>query len=276
MRESWSSRLLRSLCILFLLLWSAVPIVLVVLSSFKPTPEIFVYPPALIFTPTLEHYQTLFEKWPDFIWSLRNSAVVALGATALTIVSSVLAGYVYSRYRGTLLGSSAMFMVAIRLLPPIVITLPLYPVVDYLAMSDSYTLLILLYATFFVSLGSMILKTFIDGIPDELDQSATVDGASEWQILWRIITPLCAQGMVAASVFVFVYAWNEYLFAFIFTTTHAKTAPVVISEMMGSLTGVDWGLLFAAASVQLLPVVAFVILAQKYLIAGLTAGSVKG
>jgi len=167
-------------------------------------------------------------------------------------------------------------MVAIRLLPPIVITLPLYPVADFLRLSDSYTILILLYATFFVSLGSMILKTFIDGIPDELDQAATIDGASEWQVLWRIIVPLSAQGMVAASVFVFVYAWNEYLFAFIFTTTNAKTAPVVISEMMGSLTGVDWGLLFAAASVQLVPVVAFVILVQKYLIAGLTAGSIKG
>ncbi len=194
----------------------------------------------------------------------------------LTVFASALAGYVYSRYRGSALAGSAFFLVAIRLLPPIVITLPLYPVVDFLKLSDSYTLLILLYATFFVSLGTMILKTFIDGIPEELDQAAIIDGASEWQILWRIIAPLSAQGAVAASIFVFVYAWNEYLFAFIFTTTHAKTAPVVISEMMQSLNGVDWGLLFAAASLQLVPVVTFVIVVQKYLIAGLTAGSVKG
>jgi multiple sugar transport system permease protein len=276
MRESFASIVVRSIIMALLIVWSAVPVFLVVLSSFKPTPEIFTYPPTLMFEPTLEHYKTLFEKWPDFIWTLRNSAIIALTATLLTVVSSVLAGYVYSRYRGTAIAGSAFFMVAIRLLPPIVITLPLYPVADFLRLSDSYTILILLYATFFVSLGSMILKTFIDGIPDELDQAATIDGASEWQVLWRIIVPLSAQGMVAASVFVFVYAWNEYLFAFIFTTTNAKTAPVVISEMMGSLTGVDWGLLFAAASVQLVPVVAFVILVQKYLIAGLTAGSIKG
>ncbi|MCP8938567.1 carbohydrate ABC transporter permease [Alsobacter sp. SYSU M60028] len=276
MRESLASIVARTLVILLLIVWSAVPVALVVLSSFKPTAEIFTYPPTLVFEPTLEHYRTLFEKWPDFIWTLRNSAVIALSATALTLVASVLAGYVYSRYRGGALAGSALFMVAIRLLPPIVITLPLYPVADFLALSDSYTILILLYATFFVSLGSMILKTFIDSIPDELDQAATIDGASEMQILRRVIVPLSAQGMVAASVFVFVYAWNEYLFAFIFTTTKAKTAPVVISEMMGSLTGVDWGLLFAAATVQLVPVVAFVALVQKFLIAGLTAGSVKG
>lgn len=276
MRESRPGIALRAVVIVLMLVWSAAPVFLVVLSSFKPTAEIFVYPPALVFAPTLEHYRTLLEKWPDFIWTLRNSAVIALSATLLMVLSSVLAGYVYSRYRGTALAGSAFFMVAIRLLPPIVITLPLYPVADFLKLSDSYTLLLVLYATFFVSLGSMILKTFIDGIPDELDQAATIDGATELQILWRIIVPLAAPGMVAASVFVFVYAWNEYLFAFIFTTTRAKTAPVVISEMMGSLTGVDWGLLFAAASVQLAPVVAFVILVQKFLIAGLTSGSVKG
>jgi len=274
-----SSRLsvaLRVVVVGLLLVWSAVPVAFIVLSSFKPTPEIFVYPPTLFFAPTLEHYRTLWEKWPDFFLTLRNSAIIALSAMVLTVFSSALAGYVYSRYRGAALAGSAFFMVAIRLLPPIVITLPLYPIADFLKLSDSYTLLILLYATFFVSLGTMILKTFIDGIPEELDQAAFLDGASELQILWRIIVPLSAQGMVAASIFVFVYAWNEYLFAFIFTTTHAKTAPVVLSEMMGSLNGVDWGLLFAAASLQLVPVVTFVILVQKHLIAGLTAGSVKG
>ena len=191
-----------------LLIWSVVPVSMIVLSSFKPTPDIFTYPPTLLFEPTLEHYRTLWEKWPDFFLTLRNSAIIALCAMALTVFSSALAGYVYSRYRSSALAGSAVFLVAgpSALSPPI-ITLPLYPVVDFLKLSDSYTLLILLYATFFVSLGTMILKTFIDGIPEELDQAAIIDGASELQILWRIIVPLSAQGAVAASIFVFVYAW---------------------------------------------------------------------
>ncbi|WP_372618170.1 carbohydrate ABC transporter permease [Falsiroseomonas sp.] len=276
MREGLPMRLLRAATVLFVVLWSGAPVALMVLSSFKPTTEIFAYPPALIFAPTLEHYRTLFEKWPDFLGTLFNSAAVAILSTLVTVAASVLAGYVYSRYRGTAIGASALFMVAIRLLPPIVIILPLFPATSLLQLNDTWAILVMLYATFFVSIGSMILKAYIDGIPTELDDAARIDGAGEMQTLLRIIVPLAAPGMVAAAVFVFVYAWNEYLFAFVFTTTDAKTAPIVISEMMGSLTGVDWGALFAAATVQLVPVTLFVIALQRFLVAGLTAGSVKG
>ena len=131
-------------------------------------------------------------------------------------------------------------------------------------------------ATFFVSLGTILTRTFIDQIPYELDEAAKVDGANRVTILWTIIRPLAKQGMLAVSVFVIVYAWNEFLFAFIFTSTKAKTAPLVISEMMGSLDGVDWGVLFAASTVQLLPVLLFVMVMQKHLVAGLTGGAVKG
>ncbi len=88
--------------------------------------------------------------------------------------------------------------------------------------------------------------------------------------------PLVAPGMLAVAVFVVVYAWNEFLFAFIFTATNAKTAPFVISEMIGSIDGVDWGVLFAASTVQLVPVLLFVVLMHRYLVAGLTAGATKG
>jgi multiple sugar transport system permease protein len=276
MREPPLARAAKALTVLFVLVWSGAPIALIVLSSFKPTPEIFRFPPSVVFSPTLEHYRTLVEKWPDFFATLANSAAVALLATALTVFSALLAGYVYSRYRGTAIAASALFMVAIRLLPPIVIILPLFPATSLLGLNDTWAILVMLYATFFVSIGSMVLKTYIDGIPRELDEAAVIDGASEAQILWRLVAPLAAPGMVAAAVFVFVYAWNEYLFAFVFTTSAAKTAPIVISEMMGSLTGVDWGLLFAAATVQLVPVTLFVIALQRFLVAGLTAGSVKG
>ena len=112
------------------------------------------------------------------------------------------------------------------------------------------------------------MRTFIDQIPRELDEAAMIDGASQFQIIRRVIFPLAAQGMLAVAVFVIVYAWNEFLFAFIFTTTRAKTAPLVVAEMIGAVEGVEWGVLFAASAVQLLPVLAFVILMQKHLVAG--------
>ena len=276
MRRSPAIRALRGLALILIIVWSAFPIALVVASSFKPPRDIFVYPPTWLFSPTFENYVGLWRRWPDFFSNLVNSLIVTGGATALAVFSSTLAGWVYSRQRSRLLTASAFFMIFIRLIPPIVVTLPLFPVVNWLRLNDTHLVLILLYATFFVSLGTMIMKTFIDQIPRELDEAATVDGASDWQIVLRIILPVAAQGMIAAGVFVFVYAWNEFLFAFIFTTTRAKTAPLVVSEMTGAVDGVEWGVLFAATTLQLLPIVIFVMLAQKYLIAGLTAGATKG
>jgi multiple sugar transport system permease protein len=124
--------------------------------------------------------------------------------------------------------------------------------------------------------STWIMKAFIERIPRELEEAAFVDGAGLRQILLRVILPLSANGVFAASVFVLVYSWNEYFFALIFTTRAAKTAPLVISEILSTVEGVDWGLLFAAATLQLLPIVVFVMAAQRYVVAGLAAGSVKG
>lgn len=267
---------LRRLGVLAVVFWSGFPLLFIVLSSFKQSRDIFIFPPVWIFAPTFEHYVELWQKWPDFFTYMRNSLIIACFATLLAVSGATLAGYVYSRYRSTLLTASAFFLIAVRLFPPIVITLPLFPAADWLGLSDTHLLLVLLYATFFVSLNTVIMKTFIDGLSTELDDAARVDGASEWQTLWRVILPLTAQGMVAAAVFVFVFSWNEFLFAFIFTTSNAKTTPLIISELMGALTGVDWGMLFAAVSLQLVPIAVFVIVLQRFLIAGLTAGSLKG
>jgi len=167
-------------------------------------------------------------------------------------------------------------MIVIRMVPPIVITLPLFPVVNLLHLNDTHIVLIVLYATFFVSLNTWIMKAFIDQIPGEIEEAAVTDGASLWQTLRMIIIPLATQGMVAASTFVLIFSWNEFLFAFIFTTTNARTTPLILSEMIGAIDGVEWGVLFAAATLQLLPILIFVIAVQKYVVAGLTAGSLKG
>lgn len=259
-----------------ILIWSLLPIAMIVLSSFKTDRDIFAIPPRFTFVPTFVNYVTLQARWGDFFSGLLNSLIVTAGATVLAIAVSTLAGYAYSRYRGKVLSFSAFFLIFIRLIPPIVITLPLFPAVNALRLNDTHFILIVLYATFFVSLGTLVMRTFIDQIPKELDEAARVDGASEPQIITKIIVPLAAQGMIAVAVFVIVYAWNEFLFAFIFTTTRAKTAPLVLSEMIGAVEGVEWGVLFAASTLQLLPVLLFVILAQKHLIAGLTAGATKG
>ncbi|MCC6716867.1 MAG: carbohydrate ABC transporter permease, partial [Acetobacteraceae bacterium] len=177
---------------------------------------------------------------------------------------------------GGWLAASAFWLIVVRLIPPIVVTLPLFPAVNAIGLQDTHIWLGILYATFFVSLGTFVMRAFIDQIPRELDEAAAVDGAGRITTLLRVIAPLAAQGMLAVAVFVIVFAWNEFLFAFIFTSTRARTAPLVLADIIGNFDGVEWGVLFAAASVQLAPVLGFVWIMQKYLVAGLTAGATKG
>lgn len=257
-------------------LWSVGPVYLIVSSSFKEPRSIFQVPPSFIFEPTLENYRALFAEWPKFTAGLLNSLIITLGATLLTAVLASLAGYTLSRYRNRVTAGSALYLLLVRMFPPIVLTLPLFVIINNLGINDTHILMIVLYATFFVSLSSWIMKSFIDNIPAEIEEAAAIDGASLRQILWRVILPLSANGIVASSVFVFVYSWNEYLFALIFTTRNARTAPLVISEILGSVEGVQWGIMFAAVTVQLVPILIFVIAVQRFIMAGLTAGGVKG
>jgi multiple sugar transport system permease protein len=273
-RKSWT-RLLRGALVALALVWSGVPILLVVLSSFKEPSEIFAVPPSLLFAPTLDNYAVLWRERPEFFRALASSLAVTLGTTILTLAAATLAGYVYARLRSRFLSTTAFGLLAARMLPPIIITVPLFPILNVLRLNDTHALLILLYAAFYVSLGTWIMRAFVDKLPVELEEAAAVDGAVLASILWRVVLPLVLPGIIAVAIFVVVFAWNEYVFAMIFTTRNAKTAPVVIGEMLGTVEGVQWGVIFAAATVQLVPVLALVVALQRYLVAGLTAGGVK-
>lgn len=269
------ARAVRLVLIALALVWSAFPIALVVLASFKEAQQIFEVPPRLFFAPTLDNYRSLWVNRPEFFRALTSSAVITVGTTLLTLVAATLAGYVYARFRSGFLSATAFGLLAVRMLPPIIVTVPLFPVLNALRMNDTHLLLILLYAAFYVSLGTWIMRSFIAQLPVELEEAAAVDGAGLLQILVRVVLPLVVPGLIAVAIFVVVFAWNEYVFALIFTTRDAKTAPVIIGEMLGTVEGVQWGVIFAAATVQLVPVLALVIALQRYLVAGLMAGAVK-
>ena len=266
----------KALAVVLILVWSLLPIALIVSSSFKPSRDIFALPPRWLFAPTTAHYAQLWGEWGGFFRGLLNSLIITAGATALAVAASMMAGYAYSRRRTPGMTNSAAGLVAIRLIPPLVITLPLFPIVNWLHLDDTHAVLIVLYASFFVSMGSLLMRSFVDQIPRELDEAAVMDGAGLPTILWRVIAPVAAPGLLAVAVFVAVFSWNEFLFAFIFTSTRAKTAPLVLSEMMSAADGVDWGVLFAASTTQLMPVLLFVIAMQRHFVAGLSAGAVKG
>jgi multiple sugar transport system permease protein len=266
----------RAIAVIAILLWSLVPIAFIMISSFKPERDIFATPPTLTFGPTLQHYSDLWVKWGGFFAGLTNSLIITVLATGLALLVSTMAGFAYSRRRSRAMAGSAVSLIAVRLIPPVVLTLPLFPIINALKVNDTHLVLIVLYATFFVSMGTLLMRTFIDQIPQELDEAVLVDGGTYLTIFRSVVVPLCLQGMMTVTVFVTVFSWNEFLFAFVFTSSRAKTAPLVISEMIGSFDGVQWGVLFAASTVQLAPILLFVILAQKHLVAGLMSGAIKG
>ena len=268
-------RIAKVLAVLVIVVWSLFPVAYVLLNSFKLQRDIFQFPPALLFRPTLSNYSELGRTFPEFFTFMGNSLLISVCATLLSVGAAALAGYVYSRYRSLPLAGSALYLLAVRLLPPLVVTIPLFPWVNYLGLDDTRTILVVLYAAFWVSMNTLVMKEFIDRIPRALDEAAVIDGAGEVSLIGRIILPLAAQGLVACAVFVLVFSWNEYLYAFIFAVQNAKTTPLILSEMMDSVTGTNYGVLFAAATIQMVPILVLVMLLQRFLIAGLTAGAIK-
>ena len=203
----------------------------------------------------------------------------------LMYVVGFVAGWWLGRRRAAAPGSTwkpndvddfMFFALSTRMIPAAAVLVFYHVMFAKLGLTDTLTGLVIVVTFINLGLATWIMKAFIDQIPAELEEAAIVDGATLGQTLWRVVIPLAVHGLVAACVFVLVFSWNEFVFALIFTTREAKTTPLVISEMLGSVEGVDWGTLFAASTVQLVPIVVFVLAAQRYLMAGLSAGAVKG
>lgn len=263
--------------LMIVVLWSIIPIYTAISSSFKVPREIFGYPPTYFPAEvTVSNFIRLFDDVPEFILSLRNSAIITFFSMILTITVCLPAAYAFSRFKAPVFRRSAIVLIAIRMFPPLVISVPLFPILNEIGLSDSHLTLILLYTTFQSTIITLIMKAYIDGIPIEIEEAAYVDGATMYQVFSRIILPLSRPVIVATAIMVGSYAWNEFQFGFLFTSTNARTAPVLIAEMVGSLTGVQWGNVFAASVVQFLPALIFLWVIQNQLIRGMTSGATKG
>jgi multiple sugar transport system permease protein len=260
------------------LVWSFGPIFMILLYSFKMDKDIFTYVPRIISEPVLDNYLALIQDWPEYFKSLQVSVLVTLASVVSSVLLSLPAAYAYSRLPSRRLAGTALFLVGVRMLPPIIITIPLYPILRTLGIIDTPLSLVLVYTAFQVSLSVMLLKTFIDGISIEIEEQALIDGCSRLGSFVRVVLPLMAPGIIAVSISVAIFVWNDFVFAFLLTGTRAKTAPIMIAEMRGMVGqgAINWGTVFAGASIQLAPIMFFIWLVQKRLIGGYTLGAVKG
>lgn len=262
--------------VILIIFYSLFPLVWAFITSIKPSGEI--HTPRVKYwsdNPTFENYIRVLGR-TDFPRQFLNSIIVSAGTTILCVILSITASYAFSRF--TFRGSTSLknFFLASQMFPKVLIIIPLFIIMRNLRLLNTHISLIMAYASFSLPYVVYMLLGYFTGIPQELDEAATVDGCSRTGILFRIVLPLAIPGIVATAIYAFINAWNELMFAVMFTSTkEMRTLPVGLNSYIGEY-GIEWGMMCAAGIMTAVPVVLLFMFLQKYLIAGMTAGGVKG
>lgn len=254
---------------------SAFPFYWAVVASLTPEARLFGDPSLVPRTLVLDHYRALFET-RDFWLPIRNSLIVAGNTTVLCVLLGSLCAYALARLRFR--GNSLLlgFILAVTMFPQIAIVSPLYLLLRELRLINTYPGLVFPYLTFAMPLTVWLLVGFFRQLPAELEEAALVDGASRLRAFWEVIVPLSLPGLATTAILTLVYCWNEFLFALSFTLgPERQTVPVAIALFRGQYQ-VPWGEIMAGAVVATGPVALLVLLFQRRIVQGLTAGAVKG
>jgi multiple sugar transport system permease protein len=283
-----------------------VPLVWIILTSFKTPDDAIAYPPKVFFKPSIEGYCNLFttrtRQTPEFIATLpppasecarvvrsrnmviagpsnvvqrfTNSIIIAFGSTFLAVFLGTLTAYAFSRFRIPLADDLLFFILSTRFMPPIAVAIPIYLMYRATGLSDTHLGMILLYTAVNVSLAVWLLKGFIDEIPREYEEAAMIDGYSRLHAFIKVVLPQAATGIAATAIFCLIFAWNEYAFAVLLTSGTAQTMPPFIPFIIGE-GGQDWPAVASATTLFLIPILVFTVLLRKHLLRGITFGAVR-
>jgi multiple sugar transport system permease protein len=300
---------LRALAVLTLAVIGLIPIFVMLMTAFKTRSDVVSDPPKVFFTPTLEGFVyllteravmsqarlaearqneadlSLFERVAlaggqeitgpsDYVNRLKNSLIVAGASTIASVVLGLFAAYAFSRFDVRGKNDLLFFILSTRMLPAVVVTIPLFLMYRQLGLHDTYLGMIILYTAFNLSFSVWLLKGFIDEIPREYEEAALVDGYTRLQAFFKIVLPQAVTGIAATTVFCLIFAWNEYAFALMLTSEQARTAPPSIATMLG-LGGIEWSAIAAGSLGFLIPVVIITFVLRNYLLRGVTFGAIR-
>jgi multiple sugar transport system permease protein len=260
--------------VLVIVCFALAPYLWMILTSIKPSQELAEWP--VHYLPrqaTMEHYRELITQ-TSFSGNLLNSLIIAFGAALCGLMVSIPAGYAFSRFR---FGARRMLMtgfLVINMFPIVLLIIPLFLLMRALGLIDTFLGVIAGHSTFAIPFAIWMLTSYFNTIPRELDEAATIDGASRLQAIRLIILPLVMPGVVTAGIYIFITSWNEYLFAMMLSGETVRTVTVALQLFIGEFT-IQWGLLTAGGTLIALPVTLLFLLVQKRLVGGLTAGAVK-
>jgi len=253
------------------------PFLWMLVTSLKPTDQIRTsHPSFFIENPTFSHFENVLVN-TKFITFFVNSLIVAITTTIISILVSIFAGYALSRFqrfKGVKIVNITMLLS--QMIPGVLLLVPLYILMQRFGLLDTYASMILAYTTFMVPLCTFMLKGFFDSIPYELEEAAEIDGCARVRVIFQIILPISIPSLVATALFAFVNAWNEFMFGYVFINDEAHRTLTPGITLFKGLYSTDWGSIMSASVLAVLPIVILFIYLQKYLIEGMTAGSVKG
>lgn len=255
-------------------IWMLFPIYWMVVTSLKPNEMIMNWPPKFVmFTPVAENYVTLFVD-NGFGQYVINSFVVAVAAVSISVVIGVPAAYSLSRMNVPGGHHIGFWILSTRMVPPLAILVPLYIFLSDAGLTQSLVGLTIVHFLITLPMIIWIVKGFIDELPASLEESAMVDGCNRIQAFREVVVPLVMPGIAASAFISFIFSWNNFLLALVLTSGDSKTAPLVIQSSMGYLS-IDWGMLGAAGTVTVLPVILISLVLRNHLVEGLTMGAVK-
>ncbi|RYF74818.1 MAG: carbohydrate ABC transporter permease [Comamonadaceae bacterium] len=253
----------------------AFPVVWGLLTSFKSERDVLAYPPKVFFTPTLDNYREVIFGGASILPNLWSSMVVSTWATALTMLFAVPAAYALARLRFPGKRGSGFYVLATQMLPPVGLIIPFYLVLQKVGGLDSYSGLTAIYLTFSLPFAIWLMVSYFEDIPFEMEEAALLDRAGRLRTLWYVILPQVRGGIAVTTIFVFLNAWNEFLFAVVLGGNKVRPVTVAMYNFI-SVEQTQWARLAAGAMLAMAPVILIGLFAQRHIVKGLTMGAVKG
>ena len=259
-------------------LFAIFPFIWMISVSFKPASEVYAAPTLFPKAPTLDGYKAMLSTTGAFSFTtwLRNSVIVSLCTTLFSLIIATLGAYGISRFHFKGRSALSYIILTTQVIPGALIVVPMYVIMGNMNLLDNMFGLILAYTTFTVPFCTWMMKGYFDSISPTIDEAAMVDGANRFQVFSRIVLPLSLPGLAATTIFAFISGWNEYVFASVLLRSYSNwTLPIGIASFQGQYD-TNWGTLMTGAVMITVPVVIIFWLLQKHLVAGMTAGAVKG
>ncbi len=250
------------------------PIYEMISTSLKLPVDAFVIPPVWFFAPTLINYKAILLD-SNFFRFFTNSVIVALSSTVISVALGALAAYPLARWRFGGKKTMIVGVLLLRMIPEAILAVPLFVLFNSFGSVNGRVALIIVYIAINLPFNIWVIRTFIMDLPFELEESAIIDGCSDFSVFTKIVLPLIGPGMSVAGIFTFRMAWNEFILSLVLTDRFTRTLPVAVSLFLTD-TGTEWGKITAIATIIAVPAFIFTFGAAKSLIMGLTAGAVKG